>query len=88
MENAAPAVVGESLFSPEEKKALHVRIINAKISDELYLRKHPEVSLVLGEAIRQCLARRPEHPVNFTEDFLASQDLHVLHEELVRKQTA
>lgn len=86
MENAAPAVPSESLLSPEEAKALRARVIDAKIANELYLRRHPEIGLVFGEAVRECLAQRPDRPVAFVEDFLASRDLHALHKGIVARQ--
>lgn len=86
MENVAPAAHQDSIFTVQEQKSLKSQVIDAKIANELYLRRHPEVSAVLGEAIRQVLLRRPDEPVAYTEDFLASQDLHTLWIELQKLQ--
>lgn len=77
-----PAITEEKVLTPAERKALHQRCIDARIENEKYLRSHPELALVLNEALRLILIRRPDEPVAFIEDFLATQDLQALKEQL------
>lgn len=72
----------ESSLSPEEAKRLQAKVVEAKIANELYLRRHPEVALLLSHVYREVLLRRPENPVAYIEDYLATTDLHALHVEL------
>ena len=78
----------EEAFTAQEQKRLKSQIVEAKIANELYLRRHPEVAAVIGEVYRQVLLRRPDEPVAYVEDFLATTDLQKLHEELMQKQRA
>lgn len=85
-----PNVREEDIFTAEERQKLHQRTIDIRIANEKYLRGHPEVNLVLGEAVRLLLIHRPDEPVAFLEDFLATQDLKALANRLsdeVAKQT-
>ena len=78
--------VPASPLTPEEEPRLRNSIIDVKIANEKYLREHPEVSLVLGELTRQVLLRRPDEPVAYAEDYLATEDLAALAAELKRRQ--
>ena len=75
-----------SVLSVDEQAHLRQKIIDESIANEQYLRKHPEVASVLGEVIREVLLRRPDEPVAFAEDFLATQDLPALAEEIKKRK--
>ncbi|CUF89331.1 Hypothetical protein, putative [Bodo saltans] len=72
-----------AIFTAEERKKLHQRCIDVRIENERYLRSHPELNIVLGEAVRLLLIHRPNEPVAFLEDFLATKDLKELAEKLL-----
>ena len=74
-----------SPLTADEEKRLRERIVGEQIANEKYLRAHPEVSLVLREVTRQVLLRRPDEPVAFAEDYLATENLHELAAELKRR---
>ena len=76
----------KAILTADESRRLRSQIVEAKIANELYLRRHPEVSAVIGEVFRQVLLRRPDEPVAFAEDFLATTDLHKLNDELSMKK--
>lgn len=81
------ATATSSVFTPEEQRRVREKVIEEKIANELYLRHHPEVGLILSEAIRQVLKRRPKEPVAFIDDFFATKDLKELHRKLVAEQS-
>jgi hypothetical protein len=62
-------------LSVEELKTLRQNVIAEKVANEMYLRRHPEVLSVLSEATRLVLLRRPDDPVAFVSDLLASANL-------------
>jgi hypothetical protein len=75
-----------SILTPEERKRLHQRCIDVRVENEKYLRTHPELNMVLGEAVRLLLIHRPDAPVAFLEDFLATMDLNGLAEKLMKEK--
>lgn len=78
----------EQIFTPEERKRLHQRCIDVRIENEKYLRNHPELGIVLGEAVRLLLVHRPDEPVAFLEDYLATRDLKALADSLLAERAA
>lgn len=82
-----PNIREEDVFTPEERRKLHQRVIDTRITNEKYLRSHPEINLVLSEAVRLLLIHRPEEPVAFLEDFLATHDLKGLSARLAEELT-
>lgn len=76
-----------AIFTAEERKNLHQRCIDTRIENERYLRSHPELNSVLGEAVRLLLIHRPDEPVAFLEDFLATKDLQELAEKLLHAKS-
>lgn len=72
------SVAEQQILTPEERKRLDQRVIDERIANEKYLRSHPEINAVLGEAVRLLLLHRPTEPVAFVEDFLATRDLKAL----------
>jgi hypothetical protein len=72
----------DDILTPAERKRLHERTIDSRIANEKYLRSHPEVTLVLSNVMKLLLIRRPDEPVPFLEDFLATVDLHALADKL------
>ena len=75
-----------AVFTPEERKRLHQRSIDVRIENEKYLRSHPELNAVLGESVRLLLIHRPDQPVAFLEDFLATNDLKQLADRLLQER--
>lgn len=76
------------VFTEQEKKNLSEHVLQCRVENEKYLRSHPEITMVLNEILRQLLARRPNEPVAFVEDFLASNDLKALYQTLMMEQQA
>lgn len=76
-----------AIFTSEERKQLHQRCVDARIENERYLRTHPELNIVLGEAVRLLLIHRPTEPVAFLEDFLATKDLGELAGTLLQEKS-
>jgi hypothetical protein len=77
-----------SPLTAAEEQQLRANIIDVRIANEKYLRAHPEVNMILAEVTREVLLRRPDEPVAFAEDFLATKDLKALAEELRARQAA
>ena len=71
--NAAP-----SGLTTEERKTLRQNVISEKVANELYLRQHPEVYSAISEALRLVLLRRPDEPVAFLNNLLATSNLQEL----------
>ena len=88
MSAAASAPAQDSVLNADEEKSLRTSIIDNQIANEKYLRAHPEVGVVLNEVTRQLLLRRPDEPVAFAEDFLASTDLNQLAKELALQKSS
>lgn len=74
-----------SPLSREEEQRLQKRLVDVRISNEKYLRAHPEVGLVLAEVTRQVLMRRPDEPVAYAEDLLATANLKSMVADLEKQ---
>lgn len=77
----------ECPLSKDEVLELRRQTIDAQIENEKYLRDHPEIAAVLGEVTRQVVLRRPDEPVAFAEDFLATEDLKALYGRLKEERS-
>jgi|Transcript_80973 hypothetical protein len=66
-----------SVFTPAEQKELNLQKVELKIENEKYLRKHPEVDIVLSKLIQTLLEKKPPHgEVNsLVESFFIDNDL-------------
>jgi hypothetical protein len=74
-----------AVLTNQEHKKLVRSVTEEKIADELYIRHHPEITIILDEVIARVLIRRPEEPVAFVEDFLATEDLHAIAKAVAKK---
>jgi hypothetical protein len=52
--------------------------VETMIDNEKYLRAHPEVAALFGALTRRVLLRRPEDPVAYAAEILATEDLKAL----------
>ena len=71
----------ELLFTSAEEQKLKEQKIEMKIENEKYLRRHPEISELLEEVVRQVMLDRPQNPVKFVEQFIIESDLSKVVEE-------
>ncbi len=80
--------IPQTPLTPQEETLLRQRLVDVRIANEKYLRDHPEVEMVIAEVTRQVLMRRPDEPVAYAEDLLATADLKKMLEDLKQQKAA
>lgn len=59
----------------EQQRALDGHKIKTRIENELYLRKHPEISVILSSFVSDVLLKKPEKVREHAASFFADQSL-------------
>merc|ERR1712159_859741 len=77
-EMAAP---GE--LTSEQQESLNQCKVHQRREDAMYLRDHPELTLMVNSFLRTVLEESPEDPLTFAQDFFMQKNLakHILRIE-------
>ena len=62
-------VIGLKGIIPQHRQNVEDLKLTVKMDDELYLRKHPELSYLLSIFMRKVLIEKPENPIEFSGEF-------------------
>ncbi|XP_060776470.1 RIIa domain-containing protein 1-like [Neoarius graeffei] len=62
-------------LSHEQQEELRQFKIKTRIANELYLRAHPEVEILLGDFLRDVFLKRPTDVREFAADHFSDPDL-------------
>ncbi|MCJ8728995.1 hypothetical protein PDJAM_G00009540 [Pangasius djambal] len=62
-------------LSPEQQEQLRQFKIKTRIANEMYLRAHPEVEMLLSDFLRDVFVKRPTDIHGFAADHFSDPDL-------------
>ncbi|XP_053480247.1 RIIa domain-containing protein 1 isoform X2 [Ictalurus furcatus] len=62
-------------LSPEQQEKLRQFKIKTRIANEMYLRAHPEVEMLLDDFLRDVFVKRPTDIREFAADHFSDPDL-------------
>ena len=77
-------VIGLKGIIPQHRQNVEDLKLTVKMDDELYLRKHPELSYLLSIFMRKVLIEKPENPIEFAGEFFDWPDLKTMVEREVQ----
>jgi len=68
------------VLSDENQEKLDETKVNMRFSDAMYLRQHPELSLLINKFMQAVLDDSPQDPLTFAQDFFTQKNLekHIL----------
>ncbi|XP_019948335.1 RIIa domain-containing protein 1 [Paralichthys olivaceus] len=64
------------VLSPEQQERLRQFKIKTRMDNEMYLRSHPEVEVLVGDFLRNVLLQRPADIREFAADHFTNPNLH------------
>ncbi|XP_062847942.1 RIIa domain-containing protein 1 isoform X1 [Trichomycterus rosablanca] len=62
-------------LSPEQQEQLRQFKIKMRIANEMYLRAHPEIEMLLSDFLRNVFVQKPVDIHEFAADHFSDQDL-------------
>ncbi|XP_023657213.1 RIIa domain-containing protein 1 [Paramormyrops kingsleyae] len=74
-ENTGLEKLDVGALSPEQQEKLRQFKIKTRISNEKYLRAHPEVEVLLSEFLRSLFFKRPVDICEFAADYFTDPNL-------------